>query len=128
MKNRKDISSLKGLRINGWSYLLQTFCPYRDRQEELYQKAFLTAKFAKKSQGSQRGNYLFIKTLPIRYVIFKLREPSSGLFDTLCRFCRKNGVGGSTVGSLQISIFGEGSPEPDCISDFSDTVYLTLFT
>ncbi|RKY77334.1 hypothetical protein DRQ12_08415, partial [candidate division KSB1 bacterium] len=30
----------------------------------LYQKAFLTAKFAKKSQGSQRGNCLFIKTLP----------------------------------------------------------------
>jgi len=25
MKNKKDISSLKGLRINGWSYLLQTF-------------------------------------------------------------------------------------------------------
>jgi len=27
MKNKKDISSLKGLRINGQSYLLQTFCP-----------------------------------------------------------------------------------------------------
>ena len=31
----------------------------------MYQKAFLTAKFAKKSQGSQRANYLFIKMLPI---------------------------------------------------------------
>ncbi|RKY70300.1 MAG: hypothetical protein DRQ24_09525 [Candidatus Latescibacterota bacterium] len=30
-----------------------------------YQKEFLTAKFAKKSQSSQRGNYLFIKMLPI---------------------------------------------------------------
>ena len=64
MKNKKDTSSLKGLRINGQSYLLQTFCPYRDRQEGLYQMAFLTAKFAKKSQGSQRANYLFIETLP----------------------------------------------------------------
>ncbi|RKY84384.1 hypothetical protein DRQ11_11630, partial [candidate division KSB1 bacterium] len=32
IKNKKEISSLKGLRINGQSYLLQTFCPYRDRQ------------------------------------------------------------------------------------------------
>jgi len=29
-----------------------------------YQKAFLTAKFAKKSQKMQRANYLFIKKLP----------------------------------------------------------------
>jgi len=43
MKNKKDISSLKGLRINSYSYLLQTFCPYRDRQEGVYQKAFFTA-------------------------------------------------------------------------------------
>ena len=33
------------------------FCPYRDRQEGVYQKAFLTAKFAKKLQKSQRANY-----------------------------------------------------------------------
>jgi len=32
--------------------------------ENCPQKAFLTAKFANKSQGSQRANYLFIKTLP----------------------------------------------------------------
>ena len=30
-----------------------------------YQKAFLTAKFAKKSQKMQRANYLFIKMLSI---------------------------------------------------------------
>ena len=41
------------------------FCPYLDRQEGVYQKAFLAAKFAKRSQRSQRGNYLFIKMLPI---------------------------------------------------------------
>jgi len=67
MKNKKDISSLKGLRINGQSYLLQTFCSYRDRQEGVYQKAFLTAKFANQSQGSERANYLFIKVLPTLY-------------------------------------------------------------
>jgi len=57
MKNNKEISSLKGLRINGQSYLLQTSCPYRDGQESTYQKAFLTAKSARKSQRSQRGNH-----------------------------------------------------------------------
>ncbi|RKY75952.1 hypothetical protein DRQ12_10960, partial [candidate division KSB1 bacterium] len=64
MKDKKEISSLKGLRINGWSYLLQTFCPYQDRQEEVYQKAFLTAKFTKESQRAQTANYLFIKPSP----------------------------------------------------------------
>jgi len=52
MKNKKDISSLKGLKIAPKRYW------------GVDQKAFLTAKFAKKSQRSQRGNYLFIKTLP----------------------------------------------------------------
>ncbi|RKY85116.1 hypothetical protein DRP98_03570 [candidate division KSB1 bacterium] len=75
MKNKKEILSLKGLRINGQSYLLQTFCPYRDRQERVYQKAFLTAKSAKKSQRSQRANYLFVKTLRIYFCGRALQSP-----------------------------------------------------
>ena len=35
----------------------------------LYQKTFFTAKFAKQSQRSQRGNYLFIKMLRILYPV-----------------------------------------------------------
>ena len=54
MKNKKEISSSNGFQANGQSYLIQAFCPYRDRQQGLYQKAFLTAKFAKKSQRPQR--------------------------------------------------------------------------
>ncbi|OPX32947.1 MAG: hypothetical protein B1H40_01230 [Candidatus Latescibacteria bacterium 4484_181] len=65
MKNRREISSQKELRIDGQSYLIQTFCPYRDRQEGMYQKTFLNAKFGKKPQRSQRGNYLFMKMPPI---------------------------------------------------------------
>jgi len=64
MKNKKDVSSLKGLRIDGQSYLLQTFCPSGDRREGVYQKAFPTAKFAKKSQRTQRADYLFIEPSP----------------------------------------------------------------
>ena len=76
MKNNRDISSLNGLRINGQSCLLQTLCPYRDRQQWAYQKAFLTAEGAKKSQRPQRGNYP----------------------------CRENGIFASTRDSLQMSI------------------------
>ncbi|RKY71895.1 MAG: hypothetical protein DRQ24_06300 [Candidatus Latescibacterota bacterium] len=57
MKKQERTIALKGLRINRQSCLLQTFCHYADRQEGVYRKAFLTAKFAKKSQRSQRGNY-----------------------------------------------------------------------
>jgi len=41
----------------------------------VYQKAFLTAKFAKKSQRSQRGNYPFIKTLRIYFCGRALQSP-----------------------------------------------------
>jgi len=64
MKNKKDISSLNRFPIDGQFYLLQTFCPYRDREEGVYQKAFPTAKFHKKSQRTQRDNYLFVRPLP----------------------------------------------------------------
>jgi len=108
MKNKKEISSSRGFQANGQSYLIQTFCPYRDRQQGVYQKAFLTAKFAKKSQRPQRGNYVFIKTLPVlchrcllccylRQLTFDtstrcgfiLMESSPGFILHGCRFCRK---------------------------------------
>ncbi|RKY79426.1 hypothetical protein DRQ00_03625 [candidate division KSB1 bacterium] len=41
----------------------------------MYQKAFLTAKFAKKSQRSQRANYPFIKTLPTYFCGRALQSP-----------------------------------------------------
>jgi len=40
-----------------------------------YQKAFLTAEFAKKWQGSQRANYPFIKALRIYFCGRALQSP-----------------------------------------------------
>jgi len=134
MKNKKEISSPKGLRANGQSYLIQTFCPYRDRKEGMYQKTSLTAKFAKKSQRPQRGNYPFIKMLPTLHprcilcsylesltfvqhphVIFRLMESNPGLFETGAASVRKMELFPVLATHFRYLFPWEGSPEPDSI-------------
>jgi len=55
MKNKKGIPSLRGLGINGQSYLQQTFCAYRDRQEARYQKAFFNRKVREEAAKIAKG-------------------------------------------------------------------------
>ncbi|RKY68176.1 MAG: hypothetical protein DRQ02_05005 [Candidatus Latescibacterota bacterium] len=65
MKNRKDISLLKAVRIAGSLVCYKHFVPIGTDKKGCIKGHFFTAKFAKKSQRSQRGNHLFIKMLPI---------------------------------------------------------------
>ena len=99
------------------------FCLYRDRQEGVYQKAFLTAEFAKESQRTERANYPFTRRSPAlrpfpffsvvlnrqiliqtQDVVFKPTDSNPIWFDTSVDSVGENGAVASTVGSLQIAI------------------------
>ena len=69
MKNRKDISLLKAVRIAGSLVCYKHFVPIGTDKKGCIKGHFFTAKFAKKSQRSQRDNHLFIKMLPILYSV-----------------------------------------------------------
>ncbi|RKY68293.1 MAG: hypothetical protein DRQ02_04765 [Candidatus Latescibacterota bacterium] len=89
----------------------------------MYQKAFLTAEFAKKSQRTERANYPFTRPSPAlrpfpfftvvlnrqiliqtQDVVFKPTDSNPIWFDTSVDSVGENGVVASTVGSLRIAI------------------------
>jgi len=100
----------------------------------VYQKAFLTAKFAKESQRAQTVNYLFIKPSPAlcpvpffavmssdqlliqtEDAIFELTELNPILFDTSADFVGKMELLPVLWTHFRYLFLWEGSPEPDCI-------------